>query len=436
MCLSHGSDNSVFQEIHPDAPPAKLDPSIKTGILSIKGDLMFIRMFVIFMQGISSGLPLAITGSTLQAWMKNSNVDLTVIGIFSLVGLPYTFKFLWAPLMDRYAIPFIGRRKGWAIISQLGVALGIIALSSCNPAENPWLVAACAVFIAFMSASQDIVLDAYRREYLQDQELGLGSSLFVNGYRVGMMISGAFALFLADQISWNEVYLVLAGIMFIAMAVMFFVPEPKLRATPPKTLIDAVVQPLTDYFKREGAWLFLLFILLYKIGDTMAGSMTTPFILDLGFTKTEYGAIGKTVGLFSMLGGAFVGGALMLRLSMTRSLVYFGILQMVSTAGFVALAYAGNNSLALALVVGFEAFTAGMGTSAFVAFMAKLTNVRFTATQYALLSSLMGVPRVILSAPTGWMAKEMGWVAFFIFCTLIALPGLFLIKKFGKVETT
>ncbi len=395
---------------------------------------MFIRMFVIFLQGISSGLPLALTGSTLQAWMKNSNVDLTVIGIFSLVGLPYTFKFLWSPFMDRYAIPFLGRRKGWAIISQLGVALGIIALSSSNPTENPWGVAFCALFIAFMSASQDIVLDAYRREFLPEKELGLGSSLFVNGYRVGMMISGAFALFLADQIAWNEVYLVLAGIMFFAMIVMFFLPEPKVSVPPPKTLLEAVVQPLAEYFKREGAWLFLAFILLYKIGDTMAGSMTTPFILDLGFTKTEYGVIGKTVGLFSMLGGGFVGGVLMLRLNMIQSLVYFGILQMVSTAGFAYLGMVGHDSSILALVVGFEAFTAGMGTSAFVAFMSRLTNVRFTATQYALLSSLMGVPRVILSAPTGWIAKEMGWIPFFVFCTVIALPGLFMIRKFGKIE--
>lgn len=396
---------------------------------------MFIRMFVIFLLGISSGLPLAITGSTLQAWMKSASVDLSVIGIFSLVGLPYTFKFLWSPLMDRYAIPFLGRRKGWAIISQLGVAIGIFCLSLVNPAESPWWVALWAVVIAFMSASQDIVIDAYRREYLKEEELGLGSSLFVNGYRIGMMISGAFALVLADQIPWNQVYLVLAAIMIVAMVVMFFVPEPKVDVPPPKTLLEAVILPLSEYFKREGAWLFLAFILLYKIGDTMASAMTTPFILDIGFTKTEYGAIGKTIGLFSMLGGAFIGGALMLKLKMIPALVYFGILQMVSTAGFIVLANVGHSPITLAWVIGFEAFTAGMGTSAFVAFMASLTNVRFTATQYALLSSLMGVPRVILSAPTGWMAKEMGWISFFTFCTLIAIPGLLLIRKFATAKS-
>lgn len=390
-----------------------------------------IRFIVIFCTGVSSGLPLLITGSTLQAWMKDEGVDLTVIGIFSLVGLPFTLKFLWSPFMDRFNLPFLGRRRGWMLTTQVALMLAIAALGMSKPAESPWFVALLALLVNFFAASQDIVLDAYRREFLAENQLGMGTGLFVNGYRIGMLISGAFALALADTLSWQTVYFILAACMGIGIVTTFLAPEPKVDAPPPKTLAEAVVGPFKEYFTREGAIILLVFILLYKLGDNMASAMTMPMYLDIGFSKTEVGVIGKSFGLFATLGGALLGGAIMLKTGINRALWIFGFLQMLSTFGFSVLFLSGKNLSVLTAVIIIENVTAGMGTSAFTAFMAKLTNVRFTATQYALLSSLMGVPRVILSAPTGWMAKELGWFNFFLFCTLIALPGLFMLHMFA-----
>ena len=387
-------------------------------------------MLVTFFLGISSGMPLLVTGSTLQAWMTDEKVNLAVIGMFSLVGLPYTVKFLWSPFLDRYIPPFLGRRRGWMLICQILLMLAIGSFYLVRPAESPWIVAILAVIVSFFSASQDIVIDAYRRELLRDEELGLGASFASNGYRIGMLISGAFALFLADRIPWNYVYLLLAASLFIGIITSFLGPNPDGQIIPPKSLREAVIEPFADYFRRRGAFEILAFILLYKVGDVMAANMTTPFILKIGFSKTDLAVVAKTFGIIAIIGGGLAGGILLLRIGLLRALWIFGILQAGSTLAFSALASVGHNYYVLVATVAFENFTSGMGASAFIAFMASLCNRKFTATQYALLSSLMGIPRVIVASPTGYLAEWFGWVHFFIFCTLSAIPGLIFLFRY------
>lgn len=393
------------------------------------------HMLVIMLTGFTSGLPLLLTGSTLQAWMKDEHVDLTTIGLFALVGLPYTCKFLWSPVMDRYTPLAFGRRRSWMLLTQAALVITIALLGMINPAHSPWLVATVALALAFCSASQDIVLDAYRRELLRDEELGLGSALYTNGYRIAMLVAGAGALFLADQTSWRTVYFIMASMMALGLVATLWAPEPVADVRAPASLRQAVIEPFVEYFRREKAWIILAFILLYKIGDTMAGAMTTPFILELGFSKTEYAAIGKSFGLIATVSGGLLGGVLLFRLGIYRSLWVFGVLQAASTLGFAFLANVGNRLDVLAAVVAFENLTSGMGTSAYLAYMASLTNRQFTATQYALLTSLMGVPRVLASAPTGYMATYLGWYGFFVLCTLIALPGFLLLLQVAPWNT-
>jgi PAT family beta-lactamase induction signal transducer AmpG len=398
--------------------------------------------------GFGSGLPLLLTISLLQAWMKESGVNLTTIGIMALVGLPYTLKFLWAPLFDRFTLPFLGRRKGWLIVAQLLLAGSIVLMGQSDPLHNPWMVAFFALLVTFFSASQDIVIDAYRREDLLDDELGFGSSLYVTGYRLGMLLVSGGGLILADFIGFPLVYKIVAGLMLIPIIVTLTTPEPRLTARTPSNFKEAVIDPLVDYFQRKEALWILLFILLYKVGDTMASSMTTPFYLSIGYTKTEIGAIVKLFGTWATILGGLIGGIMMVRLGIVKSLWIFGILQAVSTFGFSMLAALSSSfaashinqpaqalfnsaQLYLTIVITVENITGGMGTTAYAAFMASITNKKFTATQYALLSSLMGVPRVILSAPTGFMAHNMGWFSYFLFCTIIAIPGMLLLLKLG-----
>lgn len=387
------------------------------------------HMLVAFAMGFACGMPLLLTGSLLQAWMTKEGIDLAVIGLFALVGLPYTLKFLWAPLLDRYTLPWLGRRRGWLLSAQLALMAAIAWLGFSNPLANPWLVAFIAFLVTFFSASQDIVVDAYRREDLKEEELGLGSSLYVNGYRVGMLLAGSGGLILADFFSFRFVYLLLAATMLVGVLTTLLAREPEVAAGTPRTLREAVIEPFIDYFSRPGALLILLFVLFYKVGDSMATAMTTPFYLHIGFSMTEIGEIAKLFGFWATVGGGLLGGVLILRLGIYRSLWVFGILQAISTACFALLLWSGSQVMWLAGVIAFENLSGGMGTAAYVAFMASLTNKRFTATQYALLSSLMGVPRVLASAPTGLMVEQMGWGLFFIACSLIALPGLWLLQR-------
>jgi len=390
------------------------------------------RMLVALIMGFSCGLPLLLTISVLQAWMQQEGVDLTVIGLMSLVGLPYTVKFLWAPFLDRYTLPFLGRRRGWLLMAQLALVCSISGLGFTDPGDSPWGVALAAFWVTFFSASQDIVVDAYRREDLTDTELGLGSSLYVNGYRVGMLLASGGGLIMADHIPFSMVYQILAACMIPGILTTLLAREPDIGTTvTPHTLKEAVIDPLVEYFSRPSAVWILAFILFYKIGDTMASAISIPFYLDVGFTKTEIGAVVKLFGFWATIGGSLMGGILMIRLGINRSLWIFGVLQALSTACFALLSRIGPHVSALSGVIGFENLSGGMGTAAYVAFMASITNKRFTATQYALLSSLMGVPRVMASAPTGFLAKHLGWGWFFIACTLIAIPGMLLLLKFA-----
>jgi PAT family beta-lactamase induction signal transducer AmpG len=389
------------------------------------------RMLVSFIMGFSCGLPLLLTITLLQAWMKEEGVDLTVIGLFALVGLPYTLKFLWAPFLDRFTLPFLGRRKGWLLIAQVLLMFAIAGLGFTNPGKNPWILAFAAFLVTFFSASQDIVVDAYRREDLADEELGLGSSLYVNGYRVGMLLASGGGLIMADSLSYTVVYLIMAACILPGVITTLLTPEPAKPPGTPTSMKEAVINPLVEYFSRQSALWMLAFILFYKIGDTMASAMTTPFYLDIGFSKTEIGAVVKLFGFWATIAGGLIGGVIMLRFGINRSLWIFGFFQAVSTAGFAVLAKIGAHVSALAGVIAFENLSSGMGTAAYVAFMASITNKKFTATQYALLSSLMGIPRVLASAPTGFIAKHMGWFGFFIACTLIAVPGMLLLLKFA-----
>lgn len=389
------------------------------------------RMAITFLMGFSCGLPLLLTISLLQAWMKEEGIDLSVIGMMSLVGIPYTLKFFWAPVLDRITLPFLGRRRGWLLLTQLFLMAAIAWLGFTDPKPNPLLVIFSAFLVTFFSASQDIVVDAYRRETLTDSELGLGSSLYVNGYRVGMLLASGGGLILADHFRFSTVYLIMASCMIPGILTTLFSPEPDQPFGTPKTMAEAVVEPLREYFRRKGALWILLFILFYKIGDSMASAMTIPFYLDVGFSKTEIGTVVKLFGFWTTIAGSLAGGLWMIRLGIIRSLWIFGVLQAVSTAGFIILTTTGPSVPVLSAVIAFENFSSGMGTSAFTAFMASITHKRFTATQYALLSSLMGIPRVMLSAPTGFLVEFLGWNLYFTACVIAAIPGLLLLFQFS-----
>ncbi|MBW2431858.1 MAG: AmpG family muropeptide MFS transporter [Deltaproteobacteria bacterium] len=388
-------------------------------------------MLVALVMGFCAGLPLLLTMGVLQAWMKERSIDLTWIGMISLVQLPYTWKFIWAPVLDRFTPPFLGRRRGWLLIAQLLLITSIVALGYSDPVENAVMMVVAAILVAFFSATQDIVIDAYRREDLADEELGLGSSMYIYGYRLGMLLAGGGGLIMADHMPFSRVYLIMASCMLPGVLTTLLTPEPEVTAGAPRTMKEAVVNPLVEYFSRHNAIWMLIFILLYKIGDTMASAITTPFYLDIGFTKTDIGAVVKVFGTGATLAGAFLGGIILLKLGINRSLWIFGVLQALSTACFAILARIGYSIPALSGVIAFENLSSGMGTAAFVAFMASITNKKFTATQYALLTSLIGVPRAIASAVTGFLAKHIGWESFFFLCALVAIPGMLLLLKFA-----
>ncbi len=393
----------------------------------VLGALLSGRMLVAFIMGFASGLPLLLIGSLLQAWMKESGVDLSTIGLFALVGLPYTLKFVWAPLMDRYVPPFLGRRRGWLFVWQACLAASIALLAFSDPGHHLLAAALASLLLSFFSASQDIVIDAYRRESLADDEQGMGASLYVGGYRVGMLLASGGGLILADLIGYSGTYLLMSASMLACVIATLLSSEPELEFGTPSSLRAAVVEPFLEYFRRPYAIAILLFILLYKIGDIMASQMTTPFYLDLGFSKTEIGAIVKLFGFWATIAGTLVGGLMLMRIGLFAGLIGFGVLQGVSTAGFAWLTTIGHVDWALAAVVTLENFSGGLGTAAYIGFMASLTNKRFTATQYALLTSFMGMPRIFAAAPTGYMVESMGWATFFLFCASIAVPGLLLL---------
>lgn len=393
-------------------------------------------MLVAFLMGFSCGMPLLLTKDLLQVWMSEAGIDLSVIGLMSLAGIPYTVKFLWAPLLDRFSLPVLGRRRGWLLVAQICLAGSVVGLALSNPRHPAPLIALMAFWVCFFSATQDVVADAYRREDLADRELGLGSALYVNGYRVGMLLSGGGGLILADQLSFPAVYGIMAACLLPGIATTLLTPEPAAPFGMPQTLRQAVIHPLTEYFSRPRALFFLLFVLLYKIGDTMAATMAMPFYLAAGYGKSQIGTVVNMFGFWATICGGLAGGILMLRLGIYRSLWYFGILQAASTACFALLARMSPSLPALGAVIAFENISNGMGTAAYAAFLAGLTHKRFTATQYALLTSIMGIPRVFTGAATGFLAQVTGWEFFFIICTLAAIPGLVVLKTIGQHSET
>lgn len=390
-------------------------------------------MAVMILMGFSSGLPLALTGGTLQAWMAVAGVDLRTIGIFTLVGLPYTLKFLWSPFMDRFVPPWLGRRRGWIIFTQLALMCGIAAMGFSSPQDAPLALAALALFVAFSAASQDVVIDAYRTDVLHEVERGIGAAVFVMGYRMAMLVSGALALIMSDRVGWQATYFTMAGVMGIGIVSAFFGPEPEIRISPPKNLGEAVWGPLRDFFSRRSAFMLLLLIVLYKLGDAYAGALTTAFLIKgLGFSATEVGAVNKGLGLLALIIGATIGGTLMVRLGQFRSLAAFGILQAVSNLSFMILAWAGKSYGVMIFAVAFENFTGGMGTAAFISLLMALCNHRYSATQYALLSSLAALGRIFIAPTSGYVVEAMGWANFFFITFLTALPGLFLLWRLGS----
>jgi len=391
------------------------------------------RIAAVALLGFASGLPLALTGGTLQAWMAVEGVDLKTIGFFSLVGLPYAFKFFWAPLLDRYALPFLGRRRGWILGTQLALMILIVMLGFTSPKDTPWLVALFALLLTFTSASQDIVIDAYRTDVLRERERGLGAAVSVTGYRIAMLASGALALILAGPMGWRVTYLLMAGLMLIGTMATIFGPEPEETVRPPQSLKEAISGPLTEFFSRPAAWAFLALIILYKIGDAFAGSLTTAFLIrGPGFSIGEVGAINKGLGLMATIIGALYGGVMMARLGLYRSLMIFGILQAISNLSFMVLAYAGKVYSIMVAAVAFENLAGGMGTAAFVAFLMALCDHRYTATQFALLSALASLGRIFVGPPSGYLSHEVGWVVFFFVTFLAALPGLALLYKMRR----
>ncbi|CAM3099745.1 MFS transporter [Corallococcus sp. ZKHCc1 1396] len=384
------------------------------------------RIWLLMAVGFASGLPLWLTGVTLSAWMKNEGVNLKTIGIFSLVALPYTFKVLWAPLMDRYTLPFLGRRRGWMLLTQVLLMGAIAAMGLVNPKDAPIAMACMAVVVTFLSASQDIVADAWRTDILTLEERGLGNSLYVTGYRLGMLVAGGLAFVLSDQLGWSRTYYVMGLLMGVGVVATLLAPEPQ-SVRPPRNLLDAVVKPFVDYFRREYALGVLAFLVLYKLGDAIAASMVTPFYIELGFSNTEIGALSKTLGMLATIGGGLLGGVLMVKLSMRRALFIFGAAQGLTNLAFLALALVGKNDLMLAAAITVDNVCTGLGVTAFAAFVMSLCHKSFSATQYALLSALGTIANRLIGSVSGYLATWMGWPTFFAFTAAAAIPALVLL---------
>jgi PAT family beta-lactamase induction signal transducer AmpG len=389
------------------------------------------RIAAVLLFGFSSGIPLGITGSMLQAWLVDQKVDLALIGMFSLVGLPYTFKFLWSPLMDRFVPPLLGRRRGWILITQILLVISILALGFSNPKMSPQITAALALLVAFFSASQDIVVDAYRTDVLEEKERGPGASVYIFGYRMAMLVSGSVALILADHMSWQAVYSIMAAMMGVGILTAFFAPEPAVPALAPRTLTDAVVLPFVEFFKRRGAYEILAFIFVYKLDAVIAAALMTPFMLQIGFTKTDIGAVTKGFGLIATILGTFIGGLTMVRLGMLRSLWIFGIAQGISGLTFALLAHVGHSYPMMIAAITVENICSGMGTAAFAAFIMSICDKRFTATQYALLTSFMALNRVVAGAPMGALAQSVGWQTYYVISVFAMIPGLLLLTRYN-----
>jgi PAT family beta-lactamase induction signal transducer AmpG len=409
-------------------------------------------MLICIFTGFSSGLPLFFLLNLVPAWLRSESIDLKAIGLLTLIQLPYTWKFLWSPLVDRYALP-LGRRRGWMLLSQIGLLATIAVLGSTSPAgllapSGDWSsittflthpVTLVALAVAVFSATQDIALDAYRRELLKDEELGLGNSIHISAYRIAGLVPGSLSLILADHLPWAQVFFITALFVLPGLLMTLCVREPAITTVQPKTLRAAVVEPFREFIGRAGwshALWILGFIFFYKLGDSLCTALATPFYLDMGYSKTEIGVIAKNAGLWASVGGGLLGGLWMLRLGIARALWIFGVVQMLSILGFAWLAFVDLSTadttarlFALAVVVGLEAFGVGVGATAFVAFIATQTHPAYTATQLALFTSFMAIPRTLINATAGYLVAAFGWFDFYLLCFALALPGMLMLLK-------
>ncbi len=399
------------------------------------------RLFVILLMGFSSGLPLLLTLSTLTYWLAKVHVDRTSIGLFASVGIPYSFKFLWAPLLDQVRPPLLGRRRGWGIVIQFGLAASIVAMGFTDPAVNAWWTAVAAIVVAFFSASQDIVIDAYRIEILPEEEQGAGAAATQVGYRFGLLAAGAGALAVSDYVSWHAVFIMLAALVGVGMIAFLIAPEPQVpqhaeRESFAEWFQRSVIAPFTDFIGRRGWVVILLFVLTYKVGEAISGTMATPFYVDLGFTGVEIAAVSKVFGIIATLVGTLAGGLVVARFGIMRALMLGGILQALGILLFAVLAIKGHDMVWLTVAIGGDNFVSGLGSAAFVAYLSALCNPAFTATQYALLTSFMAVGRTLLSSGSGWLSLQLGWTEFFVVSTGLAIPGLLLLVWLMRLYPT
>ena len=419
--------------------PAKVQPWSLAGVGETLHSAWNRRVGITLVLGFSSGLPLALSGSTLQAWMATLHVNIETIGIFSLVGLPYSLKFLWAPFMDRYVPPFLGRRRGWILLAQLALALLLVLMAFTDPLTQLWSMGVLAFALAFASASQDISYNAYFTDILRPSERGLGAAVQAGGYRLAMIVAGAVVLILSDRIGWRNSYLLMALLMLLAMIPSVIGPEAEHPAATPRTLTEAVVTPILEFVARRGMLWLLLLVVLYKFGNWFSGLLTNAFLIEgVHFTATDVGVVNKGFGLAATIAGVFLGGFLMTRLRLFRALLYFGVLQAASILTFLALSLIGHSYVGLVVAVGVENLAWGMGTAAFLAYLMALCDHRYTAFQFALLSALDSISRVFLGPPGGYVAAHWGWSAVFLISALLAIPGLvllvFLRQRIDEVE--
>lgn len=390
-------------------------------------------LVTVVLLGFSSGVPYNLIGSSLQAWMHDAHVDLKTIGFFALAGLPYALKFLWSPILDRYRPPFLGRRRGWILVTFLAVMGSLLLIARSDPGNNLHRVAFLAVALAFFAASVDINVDAYRTELLPEKLLGPGVSLHMTAYRLGMVYGGALCLFLADHWSWPLAYMIMALGLIPGAVATFLAPEPEGTAVP-RSLGEAVVGPFREFLSRKRAWEVLAFILLYKLGDNLCVALNTPFLQELDFTKTEIALANKVVGMACLIAGGLVGGAIMARWSLRRSLWVFGVLQMVCMTGHLALSLVGKSHVLLLVTVAVENSIFAMGSVAYVSLIQRCCERRSTATQFALLTSLSAMARIVFASPAGVLATSLGWPAYFVMCIAMAVPGLLLLRRFDTWE--
>ncbi|MCO6537435.1 MAG: AmpG family muropeptide MFS transporter [Gilliamella sp.] len=397
------------------------------------------KMLICIFTGFASGLPFYLLLQLLPAWLESDGINIKTIGAFSLTQIPYIFKFIWSPLMDNISLFNLGRRRGWMLGSQIVLIFSIAILGFFSPSLNIWLIATICFIIALFSATQDIALDAFRRELLLDKELGLGNSIHTNAYRIAGLVPGSLSLILSNTLPWNSVFIITALFMLPAIIMTLLVKEPINQSPKNHTFEDIIIKPFSEFINRNGLktaiWI-LTFIFLYKLGDSMATSLATPFYLQIGYSRPDIGWIAKNASLWPSVFGALMGGILMIKIGINRALWSFGVVQVISILGFIWLSIEGPfttigifQKTLLAIVIGIESLGVGLGSAAFVAFIAKTTNPLYTATQFALFTSIASVPRTLINASTGFMVEHLGWTNFFWLCFILAFPGMLLLLK-------